>query len=671
MDEIVVHQLRVPLIVGVDLWERKKPQDIMITISNSHNFEKVSKSDDIHHTLDYTKLQKQIANIDTEFDDVESLVDFLSQFGGEIVVELPKGALFTGSIKLEKKMNEYIYSIRALQVETIVGVNPHERLSLQPILIHLEMKSGPTKVNYRLICKEVRNRAKIASFKTIEALNIHLLQAVFDCHLFRQVKITIDKPLAFGFANSARVISTRQLDWYKEIRPSHDSPNIVFLSLGSNINARENIHKALDFLQSECSLLDSSFLYESLPMYKTDQPNFLNCVVKINTSLAPKNLLKYLKSIETNMGRFEKYIVNGPRPIDIDIIYYNDLIFESEDLIIPHRGIQEREFVLQPMNDIAPHFVHPVIKRSQEKLLQLLLQSSKSTCNRVVPINNKTWNFDKTRIMGILNVTPDSFSDGNEYASPDLAQSRILEMKNQGADIIDIGGQSTRPGAVEVTENEELDRVIPVLKNVNDVIVSVDTYRSKVAEQAILHGASMINDVTAGRDPNMFSVIRKYKVPFVMMHMRGTPETMTKLTNYSHTVNDVQHELSKKVRMALQQGIPRWLIIVDPGLGFAKNIEQNIDLIKLKATCDDPSDFSHSELPYCKNLFKTFPVLMGPSRKSFIGNMVGEPVAKDRVMGAAAVVTVCIENGCKFVRVHDVKEMGQVVKAADYIYNRK
>eukprot|EP00835_Amoeboradix_gromovi_P004400 NODE_340_length_10646_cov_0.202522.p1 type:complete len:673 gc:universal NODE_340_length_10646_cov_0.202522:1040-3058(+) len=672
MDQIIVNKLHVPLIVGVDFWERKKPQNVLITIKLGHDFEKVAITDDIQDTLDYTKLQKQLSNTGN-FEDLESLVNHLSSYNGQVLVELPRGALFSSCIKLQKIENYFTYFIQDLQVETIIGVNPHERISLQPILIHLEMKcSSSSRVNYRLICKEIRCRAKLASFKTIEALNIHLLKAVFDCHLFDSVSITIDKTSALSYASSSRVVSFRNLEWYKQIKPRVNKSNIFFLSIGSNVDPITNIHNALDKIELYCNILDTSFLYESLPMYIKDQPKFLNCVVKASTNLEPIVLLKYLKQTEMDLKRFDNYVKNGPRPIDLDILYYESLIVQIDSLSIPHPSIQEREFVLQPMCDIAPHFVHPTLSRNQQKLLDILLQTKPSELRRVIPINGELWDFKSTKIMGILNVTPDSFSDGNSYNTVDLAVERINEMVSEGADIIDIGGQSTRPNAQDVGVEEELKRVLPVLKLLNtSVPISVDTYRSVVANEVILNGASIINDVSSCQDPQMLQVVKKHKVPIVMMHMRGNSSTMSSLTNYKNdTVNVVQKELTNKVRTALSSGIPRWLIIVDPGLGFAKTVDQNIELIKLKSTFNEVADFSHSEASYCVNLFKTFPVLMGPSRKAFIGAMTDKEIAKDRVMGTAAVVTVCIENGCNFVRVHDVKEMKEVIKAADYIYNK-
>ncbi len=668
MDQIVINNLRINLIVGVDYWERPKLQQVLISLFIKRDFDKVATTDDIHDTMDYTKIQKQLITL-KEFDSLESLADHLFElYNCKVKIELPKATLFSKSVSIERNGNNYIYVINSLNVEATVGVNSHERISLQPLFIHLELISSNSKVNYRMICREIRECASCTSFKTLEKLNIHLLRKTFQCHPFDNATIMIDKTTALQFTESARVVSSRSLKWFQTNAPVEIENNICYFSIGSNINPVQNINKALVLIESFSKILDTSFLYESEPMYNTNQSKFLNCVVKISCHLSPLDLLKSIKQIEIDLGRSDTGI-NGPRPIDIDIMYFNEVSFDSELLKIPHIGIKEREFVLRPMVDIAPLFVHPTICRNQKKLLDLLMQTQKSTCQRIIPINGTYMTLASTKIMGIVNRTPDSFSDGNNLSLIETVDN-INRMVSNGADIIDIGGQSTRPGADDVGLEEECNRVLPLLEKLSITTpISIDTYRPKVAERAIQLGASMINDVTACKDPQMLHVIKKYKVPIVLMHMRGTPKTMSQQCDYNDkTLENVQKELTESVKIAINYGIPRWLIIVDPGLGFAKNVKQNIELIKLKSNLIDDIAFGSKNGVFCCQIFKTFPILMGPSRKGFIGEMSNEPIAKDRQFGTAAVVTVCIENGCDIIRVHDVKEMSQVARTADYIY---
>jgi 2-amino-4-hydroxy-6-hydroxymethyldihydropteridine diphosphokinase/dihydropteroate synthase len=270
--------------------------------------------------------------------------------------------------------------------------------------------------------------------------------------------------------------------------------------------------------------------------------------------------------------------------------------------------------------------------------------------------------------MSILNVTPDSFSDGGQNYNIDeaaLAKTVQSHIAN-GATIIDVGGQSTRPGAVQVSAEEELSRVLPAIRllrsipGTNDVAISVDTYRASVAEAAIKAGANMINDVSAGMmDDAMFPTMAKLGCTVCLMHMRGTPNTMNSLASYPDgVVETVGRELSERVRAAEEAGIRRWRIILDPGIGFAKTQEHNLELLR-----------GQDELRRYPGL-EGIPWLVGTSRKGFIGNVTGVKEAKDRVWGTAAAVAAAIQGGADIVRVHDVKEMAQVVKMADAIWRR-
>ncbi|GJD18758.1 dihydropteroate synthase [Rivularia sp. IAM M-261] len=255
--------------------------------------------------------------------------------------------------------------------------------------------------------------------------------------------------------------------------------------------------------------------------------------------------------------------------------------------------------------------------------------------------------------MGVLNITPDSFSDGGEFNSVDAAVIQAQEMVSSGADIIDIGGQSTRPGAEQISLQEELNRVIPVItaiRAVTDTIISVDTTRSKVAKLAIEAGGDIINDISGGTyEPKIFKVAFSMQAPIILMHIRGTPATMQKLTNYDDVVTEVISFLRGQIEIAVNTGIEREKIIIDPGIGFAKNYEQNLEIFhRLK------------ELHQLD-----CPILIGPSRKSFIGRILNQPDPKGRLMGTAAACSAAIFQGADIVRVHDVKEIRDVCLVTD------
>jgi 2-amino-4-hydroxy-6-hydroxymethyldihydropteridine diphosphokinase/dihydropteroate synthase len=270
-----------------------------------------------------------------------------------------------------------------------------------------------------------------------------------------------------------------------------------------------------------------------------------------------------------------------------------------------------------------------------------------------------------TKVMSILNVTPDSFSDGgkNYDLDNDALGKTILEHVEAGASIIDVGGQSTRPGSVQANSIEELRRVLPAIKlirslDLDNVAISVDTYRADVAEAAIMAGAHIINDVSGGlMDKNMLPTAARLGCTICLMHMRGTPETMSSLTSYPNDlISTVGAELLSRVHAAEDAGIRRWRIILDPGIGFAKTQTQNLELQR-----------RFEELRAYPGL-ENFPWLVGTSRKAFIGRITGVTEARERVWGTAASVAASVQGGADVVRVHDVKEMGQVVKVADAIW---
>ena len=268
----------------------------------------------------------------------------------------------------------------------------------------------------------------------------------------------------------------------------------------------------------------------------------------------------------------------------------------------------------------------------------------------------------KTYIMGILNVTPDSFSDGGKFFSIYDAVNHALRMQNEGADIIDIGGQSTRPGAKEVTVEEEKQRVIPVLEKLSRKIkipISIDTYKSEIAKEAIKLGAKMVNDVTALRgDKNLARIVAHYNVPICLMHMMGEPRNMQENPSYKDVVKEISAFLKERAYYAVSCGIKKDKIIIDPGLGFGKRtgkgIEDNCEILRILSEFKDLG----------------YPIMIGPSRKTFIGNVCGKdaqlPVT-ERLEGSLAAACIAVLNGADIVRVHDVKETRRCIDLVDAV----
>ena len=275
----------------------------------------------------------------------------------------------------------------------------------------------------------------------------------------------------------------------------------------------------------------------------------------------------------------------------------------------------------------------------------------------VFEVKGKKWILERrTLIMGILNVTADSFYDGGQYLKKGEAVKKALQMAEDGADIIDVGGESSRPGSKPVSLEEELKRVIPVIKEAakkTDAAISVDTTKAEVARQAIDAGAQIVNDISAMRfDPAMAEVCAKTKVGVILMHTRGTPVTMQMDVKYDDLISEIFNHLKERVSFAVKAGIKKERIAVDPGIGFGKGAEDNLKIIK--------------RLSEFKSIGR--PVVLGTSRKSFIGKVLGLDV-KDRLEGTIATIAAGILNGASIVRVHDVKKTRMAADMADAIKN--
>ncbi|GAM21061.1 hypothetical protein SAMD00019534_042360 [Acytostelium subglobosum LB1] len=553
-------------------------------------------------------------------------------------------------------------------------------------------------ISYSTLSKSVVAYVESSHHYTLEALATGVARTCCLGFGVERVKVLVEKPGAVKLAKWPGVRIERTLQYFKDhvsleipstveqTKGNMSGHNIAYLALGSNMGDRfKNVIDALDALSKFSHVQTTSFMYESDPAYFVDQDCFLNCCCRISTSLNPHELLGKLKEIEVAMGRQETFR-NGPRPIDLDIIYYNNIVLKSETLEIPHKLMWERDFVLVPLADIAPNYIHPSMHITTNQMKINL--SSPTTIRKVMRVNKSLWQWNtKTFIMGILNVTPDSFSDGGLFSGVDTALNQANKLIKDGAHIIDIGGQSTYPGAKQITPQEELDRVIPIIKRIRqehpDIPLSIDTYHAIVASKAIEAGCNIINDVTGGiRDPAIIDVARKERVPIIINHDRPTQQFLQQqhikqqaeangvepdfstIDSSPDIIEIVDSFFTERVQSLLASGLHLWQIILDPGLGFSKTYDQSIDLIR-----------RGGEL-----VKRGFPLLIGPSRKGFIGATIAKcenskivPDAKSsrRLWGTAACCCVSAGWGVHIIRIHDVSEIKDTMLIADTIYKSK
>ena len=261
--------------------------------------------------------------------------------------------------------------------------------------------------------------------------------------------------------------------------------------------------------------------------------------------------------------------------------------------------------------------------------------------------------------MGVVNLTPDSFSDGGDLNSENKVLDQVNHFLSNGVDVIDLGAQSTRPGAEEVGSNVEIKRLIPYLKLIKsvypDVLISIDTFNSEVANEALINGANWINDVTGGRrDREILDVVSKFNCPYVITHSRGNSQNMNKLSKYDNLLSEIKFSLDRLIKNALEKNIPKKNIIIDPGIGFSKNINQNLEILR------NLDEFKYFDLP----------ILIGASRKRFVGEILNEINPKERDIGTLAVSCLCSHFNIDIVRVHNVKMNYQILKVADRIYRK-
>lgn len=273
---------------------------------------------------------------------------------------------------------------------------------------------------------------------------------------------------------------------------------------------------------------------------------------------------------------------------------------------------------------------------------------------RYLQLRRRRLPLDRTRIMGILNVTPDSFYDGGRYQDTAAAVEQARKMVAEGADILDIGGESSRPGSEPVSAEEELERVLPVIERVReltDIPLSVDTWKASVARTALRAGVDLVNDISSFRfDPEMPATLAEFGAGIVLMHMRGSPKTMQQLPPSPDILAEIRADIERALELASNHQIPRDRIVLDPGIGFGKSLQENLRILN---RLDFLRDFS-------------LPVLVGTSRKSFLGKILGVP-EEERLWGTAASTALAVARGADIIRVHDVREMGMVAQVAEAI----
>ncbi|PWA03023.1 hypothetical protein BB558_000811 [Smittium angustum] len=721
MDTIGVYDLEIRGRIGKDYWEREKVQPILVTFRVQTSTFKSGQLDNVTDSIHYAKIAKKIVKF-VETQNLESLdslaehicylcltYDIQKAYGVFVTVKQPRTLLSAKLVKID--MYRCRTDLEGMQerckemIETtgfdIVDLSLFDDKKIETYF--------PDKLT--ALEQSIKDSGELyhEDFVTVNDLQINVLLGVNLWERYSKQSINVDITIHMDKSK------TKNQKIHRDSSENVQQEDIFIPS--------RDLRRLVERVSRVC---DTGFLYETKAMYVVDQPGFLNTAFKVETKKTPHELLVELKKIESDMGRDFNAQRFGPRVIDLDILFYDSLVLESEDLVIPHPRCHERHFQLQPVIDMNPYVLHNKLTTTVDTLSKKLvtIDGVPNDVVQVMPLSNSEIsgklvivpvgeNKKETIAMGIVNTTPDSFSDGGMLDDSETAADYAVKLFDQGAQIIDIGGQSTKPGAESVSISEEISRVAPVIANIrnrqngNKYLISVDTFVAKVAREALDAGADIINDVSGGdADPEMFKLAAEKGCPIVIMHMRGTPKTMNSLTDYGSAgdmgsgkgdvVLGIRFELAKKVRAALNAGIPRFNIILDPGIGFAKTHEQNFEILrrlseltgeplysvnskstinfrspKLSPNLGSLTGSTEMSSQYHEKLAASlvgYPVLIGCSRKRFIGLATGKENPKDRVYGTAATVTSAIQGNAAIVRIHDVESLVDVIKVSDSIY---
>lgn len=791
-DNVHIDKLQVEAVVGSDFWDRKDPQKCFITMKMLTDFDRAATRDDLRYSLNYAVISKDVnrfVNSQGNWGSLGKISRMVSNYltskyqgiqNLEVSVQTKTAHVRCDDIStvIDTRNKSYdILKISNLKLLTLLGVFTFERLRKQFVTIDLDLpwtKDSQHSPTFKGIIDHIVEYVENCNFKTVESLaesvsKIVSLDEYFQGHPDLPIKVKIVKLNAITNTEGVGVScqrSARQLKSFQLLEKhvnSHtlddnklDLPiysdevktnsgnrwNKAFLAFGSNLGDRfQNVQLALNLLKShpQIELVHVSSLFESEPMYFTNQNLFMNGCIEISTALKPLELLNFCKEIEYEELERVKHFDNGPRTIDLDIIMYlnadNEQILQNSfELTIPHARMLERSFVLEPLCELVPlDLIHPLtcepltshLKQIYSKghledhLWKLIpLQTINGhtrflkfkTVEKLDEFTGRTTMVSQapSYMMCVLNTTPDSFSDGHEsYNDLEKQLNRVKDMYEEGLKlhdsiIIDIGGCSTRPNSEQIGTKIELERTIPLIKAIRSqrdwpqekIVISIDTYRSTVASEAIKAGADMINDISGGTfDAAMFEVVAQHpRVPYVLSHTRGDISNMVHMAKYdddelelgdfdqnkefvfyrrfqqrpgTNVIRGIAREMSDHYLHAMNKKVNRWQLILDPGLGFAKNGQNNLQVIRhlafLKNYCKINEDDQYVN-------FRNIPILVGPSRKSFIGKITNEPEASQRDFATGAVITTCIGFGADIIRVHDYTNCSKVLRMADAIY---
>lgn len=792
-------------------------QPIFITLSIPYDIKNAADNDDLENSISYSALASAVraalsptssAEFTPVFDSLECvgcrIYDLLlsespyrsSLHQIRLKISQPKAPLHCCAVGIESSatrsadswcLDRIRYFCEDVECHAIIGVNPAERLEKQLVRFNISIDHpgylpGTGKfLDFRSLIRRLYENVGKTDFLTLEALASYTaLESLKELRVFLRgdqapsINIKAAKPYALVFASASEVEVCRTFsDYPSEFKTEGVkyqtldtlSLSTAVIAFGTNLGDRfYNIELALRLLEvpgysiqnahAVVDILDTSFLYESAPMYVTDQPTFINGACIIQTNLPPLELLGLLKKIEATVGRVPS-IRNGPRAVDLDIILYSDLVIDTRPqdhrqigenlegrLVIPHPRMCEREFVLRPLKDMIPDDIHPINGKSIATLLDEVLSSfptPKFPMQKVIPFpryplssgskvplvnippvpsNLTYWAFpcsyaspsSKTRLMAILNSTPDSFSDGSIHNTVPTALDYARRATQSGADILDVGGYSTRPGAASVSVEDEISRVSPIISAIRkvendellrDVLISVDTFRWEVARSAIDSGANCVNDVYSFTGPSCYpypsndageqviaqqyttelkKLTREFAVPVVLMHSRCEAGANKDYSDYSYigsskaVIEGVRVELGLKVDDIVKGkgGVRRWLVIVDPGIGFSKTVEGNLEVLRDSSSVTDDV-YIGPESNRRRNPLAGFPCLIGASRKSFLGTLLAggngrNTQPNERGWATAATVACAVQQGACAVRVHDIAEMADVLRVSNSLW---
>lgn len=441
---------------------------------------------------------------------------------------------------------------------------------------------------------------------------------------------------------------------------------MVILGLGSNLGDRlENLRKALNAIKkiSGFTLQQVSPVYLSDALMPDNAPAdwdipYLNLSLHGETTLQPLELLKELKNIEWSIGRKPEARHWGPRIIDIDILAWDDLIIQNETLTVPHASLQERPFALWPLADVAPLWIFPLPGPNQGKTAAQIVEPWGSRFSGAAPFHTRQLNqrVDASQLVGVVNVTPDSFSDGGKFLTPEHALQQISHLVDSGAEVIDIGAESTSPQANPMDADSEWARLEPVLAAIqnekkNWMItpkISVDTRHSQVAAKSLDFKVDWINDVTGLDDPAMREIVSHSTADCVVMHHLSIPERRDHiLPRDQDPVKIVYDWAEKRLHELEQSGIARQRIIFDPGIGFGKMAEQSLLLLK--------------NIDVFKSLGAR--ILIGHSRKTFLSLLTGMPFAERDIETMTMSIYLATQS-VDFIRVHNIEMSARGLRVA-------